>query len=89
MTNNQVLSTNCGRVDCNYDSGCLWFILSQLQESKEEHICLVFPQQCFESRLTWLEQDVLTRLSGPNMHEYKGKGDDASSNLMIRGLVES
>lgn len=80
MTNNQVLPTNCGRVES-------WmpviFTLTAPEESKEGHICLVFPQQCFESRLTWLEQDVLTRLSGPNMHEYKGQGDDASSNLMI------
>lgn len=67
------------------------YTLTAPEESKEEHACLVFPQQCFESRLTWLEQDVLTRLSGPNMHEYRGQGDDASSNLMISrscGIIE-
>lgn len=67
------------------------YTLTAPEESKEEHVCLVFPQQCFESRLTWLEQDVLTRLSGPNMHEYRGQGDDASSNLMISrscGIIE-
>lgn len=67
------------------------YTLTAPEESKEEHICLVFPQQCFESRLTWLEQDVLTRLSGPNMHEYKGQVHDASSNLMISwscGIIE-
>lgn len=52
-------------------------------ESQEEPICLVFAQQCFESTLTWLEQDVLTPLSGPNMHECTGQGEDASSNLII------